>query len=191
MHTPHPEMGPFKNETDPRVRELFQAAGEIRDLFVNYSPLPELSQGQFVLMRHLYVFETHGCAMPHLPPGAYDAQEHGLKITALAGLMRNAPPTISQKVDELEALGYIQRRRGKRDRRAVYVSLTDEGRTLVKEAVRLYDHLGRKVVNRLGEEQINTFIATLHDLKTAITAEQDHFSADFARRFAALKESKL
>ena len=191
MNAPHPGMGPFKNETDPRVRELFQAAAEIRDLFINYSPLPELNQGQFNLMRHLYIFETHGCPMPHLPPDTYDQQEHGLKITALAGLMRNAPPTISQKVDELEALGYIQRRRGRRDRRAVYVSLTDEGRDLVNEAVRLYENLGRKVVDRLGEEEINTFIMTLRDLKDAIEAEQDHFSAEFARRFAAMKENKL
>lgn len=191
MHAPHPGMEPFEKENDPRVRELFQAAAEIRDLFVNYSPLSELSQGQFFLMRHLYMFEAHGCAMPHLPPGTYDEQEHGLKITALAGLMRNAPPTISQKVDELEALGYIQRRRSKRDRRAVYVSLTDKGRSLVKEAVTIYDSLGRKVVDRLGDEKINDFIATLRDLKAAIAAEQDHFSAEFARRFAALKENKL
>jgi len=184
-------MEPFEKESDPRVRELFQAASEIRDLFVNYSPLSELNQGQFFLMRHLYMFEAHGCAMPHLPPGTYDEQEHGLKITALAGLMRNAPPTISQKVDELEALGYIQRRRSKRDRRAVYVSLTDKGRSLVKEAVTIYDSLGRKVVDRLGDEKISDFIATLRDLKAAIAAEQDHFSAEFARRFAALKENKL
>ena len=35
--------------------------------------------------------------------------------------MRNAPPTVSQKADDLERLGYLQRRRGRRDRRAGYV----------------------------------------------------------------------
>ena len=76
MHSPHPGMEPFEKESDPRVRELFQAASEIRDLFVNYSPLSELNQGQFFLMRHLYMFEAHGAESIVERPGQHGVAGH-------------------------------------------------------------------------------------------------------------------
>lgn len=166
-------------EIDQRTRELFATAAEIKDLFFNYSPLPELSHGQFLMLRHIYQFENDQClfAAEEEPPGG----EGGLKITALAKLMRNAPPTVSQKADDLERLGYLQRRRGRRDRRAVYVSLTPQGQALMARAMRLYDHLGRRVVARLGDQQIRVFVETLRNLKEALAAEQAEFAAALAR----------
>lgn len=167
-------------EIDQRTRELFATAAEIKDLFFNYSPLPQLSHGQFLMLRHIYLFENDQCPFGAAPPGLSDG-EGGIKITALAKLMRNAPPTVSQKADDLERLGYIERRRGRRDRRAVYVSLTPRGQTLMARAMQLYDHLGRRVVARLGDEQIRVFVQTLQNLKDALAAEQAEFAAALAR----------
>lgn len=58
-------------EIDQRTRELFATAAEIKDLFFNYSPLPELSHGQFLMLRHIYQFENDQClfAAEEEPPG--------------------------------------------------------------------------------------------------------------------------
>lgn len=184
-------------DNDARARELFAIGGEIRELFFHYSPLPELSPAQFQMMRNLYQFsQAHRgeAARGHCPPfaamacGGADAE--GLKVTDLARMMRNAPPTVSQRADELEQLGYLARRRGSRDRRAVYLALTPSGEALMQRAVRLYDHLSQRLVARLGDAQFTEFLATLNNLKDALAAEQAEFAAALAAEEVRQKETK-
>ncbi|WP_458863603.1 MarR family winged helix-turn-helix transcriptional regulator [Acidaminobacterium chupaoyuni] len=160
---------------DPYVQELFRVGREIRNLFVQQSPVAELSAGQFQMMCSLYHTQRGFC--PHCD-GAGD--EGGMKITELAHRMHNAVPTISQRADELEALGYLQRQRSRQDRRTVYLVMTPEGQALMKRAMARYSHFGEHLVARLGEERLHVFLETLNDLKIAIAAEQAEILASAA-----------
>jgi len=187
-----------KQEVGSRAAQLMRIGAEIRDLFVHYSPLPELSPAQFQILRLLYQagergvpgccppFAAHTAAAAGFPCGAGGTAravppgETGLRITALARLLGNTPPTVSQHADELERRGYLARRRSAGDRRAVCLELTPQGRALMERAMELYDHLGRRLVARLGDEQFDTFLLTLNNLKNALVAEQAEFAAALA-----------
>lgn len=198
--------------SDPYAQELFRVGREIRSLFVDHSPVPELSAGQYQMMCFLYHAEHGHCARTgactaeaagsEAPqnPGAADAagappdagacsgaeaplsapDAAGIRISELAQRMHNAVPTISQRADELEALGYLERRRSRQDRRTVYLVLTPAGRTLMERALALYAHFGERLVARMGEARLQEFLLTLNDLKLAIAAEQAEISASLA-----------
>lgn len=170
------------DSTDPgdvRARQLFAIAGEIREMFFRYSPLPELNPSQFQMMRLIWQMEN-GCLFHGIGAPADDPQP-GAKITELARRMRNAAPTVSQRADELETMGYVERRRSSADRRAVYLTLTPRGNALMRRSMQLYDHLGRRLVARLGDEEFDRFLETLNNLKNALAAEEADFSEELAR----------
>lgn len=168
------------NQPDsPTAQELFRVGAEIRDMFVHYSPVPELSPGQFHMLWVLG--HVGGCGPCMQREDAAVPTENGVKITDLAQKMHNAVPTISQRADELEALGYIERCRGKKDRRAVYLVPTEKGRALMTRARALYADFGQRMVARLGDEELRSFLKTLNDLKAAIAAEQAEFTAAAAQ----------
>ena len=61
-------------------------------------------------------------------------ERHGpLTLGALADHERVAPPTVTKAVAKLEASGLVARRVDDRDRRVSWVSLTDEGASLLGE----------------------------------------------------------
>ncbi len=162
---------------DDIAQEFFRIGREIRDQFLQYSPVPGLSPGQFQMLCAIY-HRKHGFC----PCGAETEQSDasGVQIGELAQRMRCAVPTVSQRADELEALGYLERRRSPQDRRAVYLVFTPKARVLMDRVMQLYDGFGRQLAQRLGEEQLLAFLQTLNDLKTAIAAQQAEITAALA-----------
>mgnify|MGYP001116987747 FL=1 len=65
-----------------------------------------------------------------------------LKPTDLARILMLSPAGMTNRVDRLEAAGWIERRSDPDDRRSSLVRLTDEGRALVDRAVT--DHLANE-----------------------------------------------
>ena len=56
-------------------------------------------------------------------------------------------------LNELEDMGYIQRRRDPADRRRHVVELTDEGHTALERAERAQESLGDELLSALSEEE--------------------------------------
>src|SRR5699024_12802168 len=56
-----------------------------------------------------------------------------LTATAISRQMHVSPSTVVGILDRLEDKGLIQRERGRKDRRIVYITATDTGRTLAAE----------------------------------------------------------
>jgi len=62
-------------------------------------------------------------------------EESPLSVKQLSGLLRLDPGTLSPLLKRLEAIGYLTRRRDRRDERALAVELTEEGRALREQAL--------------------------------------------------------
>ena len=73
-------------------------------------------------------------------------QQSPLSIKDLSGLLQLDPGTLSPLVKRLEAIGYVRRERDQRDERALALQLTETGRALRAEALKI----PFKVVERLG-----------------------------------------
>ena len=80
-----------------------------------------------------------------------------MKPTDLARVLMLSPAGMTNRVDRLEAAGWIERRHDPDDRRSSLVRLTDDGRTLVDRAVT--DHVANEA--RLLEPLSPTERATL------------------------------
>ena len=72
---------------------------------------------------------------------------------AMAGLLRIAGPTATRALDSLERWGLIAKERDPQDRRIVWLSLTAEGRTVLKrETVRQRQWMSKLLVGLSAEE---------------------------------------
>ena len=99
---------------------------------------------------------SHGNVMEHL------AFEDGLRLNDLAARAGVTPQTMGQWVDELEALGYVERRPDSSDRRAKRIHLTRKG----KRCNEIEWNAVRDVDSSL-ESLLGTKLA--HDLRRALT----------------------
>lgn len=73
-------------------------------------------------------------------------QQSPLSIKDLSKLLALDPGTLSPLVKRLEAIGYVVRERNREDERALALRLTDSGKELREEALKI----PFKVVERLG-----------------------------------------
>jgi DNA-binding MarR family transcriptional regulator len=106
----------------------------------------------------------HANVFPFVPPD-------GITVSELAELARVRKQTMAQAVEQLEQLGYVERRPNPRDRRSRQVFLTARG-----ESVRPVTHAaGARVEERWAEltspEEVEALRASLLNLLTELRAQ--------------------
>ena len=89
---------------------------------------------------HQRLFRQHGLSSPlynilrilrgHEPPEGEGGDHHGVPSLQVGREMVTREPDVTRLVDRLERMGLVRRQRCERDRRVVYVRLTDAGRAL-------------------------------------------------------------
>ncbi|MFA5885399.1 MAG: MarR family transcriptional regulator [Acidimicrobiia bacterium] len=79
----------------------------------------------------------------------------------LAGLMRIEPSTLVRHLDRLEADGFVERRADPDDRRRLVVSVTDAGRTRLRELHKVARAMDAELRSILTEEEIEVLGSTL------------------------------
>lgn len=87
------------------------------------------------------------------------------------GLSR-ARCTVTGLIDRLEAKGLVRRKRGRRDRRQVYVSLTEKGRELARDlgekVVPEISRLSERIMSRLTESEAVALAVTLAKIREGL-----------------------
>ena len=73
------------------------------------------------------------------------------------------PASVSAMLDQLQANGIVERRRGSQDRRVCMVSLTDKGRGIVEEKRSNWQNLWEAHLGALSEQELS---AALHVMRT-------------------------
>ncbi|VVJ22360.1 Transcriptional regulator [Amycolatopsis camponoti] len=147
-----------RNATDPDLgvlsgRLLFAVQ---RELFTTLA-----SQG-FDDLKH-----RHGAVLAYLDPG-------GVRATELSRLSGQYKQIIGTLIDELEALGYVERRPDPSDRRAKLICPTARGLAQMSAADAIMAAIQRRHADRLGQETYERFKRTLTD----ITEHQRSQTAD-------------
>lgn len=88
----------------------------------------------------------------------------GVRATELAGLSGQHKQVIGTLVDELEALGYVERLPDPADRRAKLVRPTDRGLAYMKAADKIMAGIQSRHARRLGQGRYSQFKAALMDV---------------------------
>ena len=104
---------------------------------------------------------THANVFTFVPP-------EGIQVAELTRLAHVRKQSMAQAVEELERLGYVERKPAPRDRRARLVLLTERGRAVKPVTM----DAGRQVANewaaRFGEDELGALEASLARLHEAV-----------------------
>jgi len=106
----------------------------------------------------------HGAVLAYL-------DEDGIRATELARLTGRHKQIIGRMVDELEELGYVERRPDPADRRAKLIFPTDRG----LDQVRLGDEVIAEIEARHSAEVGSRTYAQFRDVLRAVVARRTHF----------------
>jgi DNA-binding MarR family transcriptional regulator len=104
---------------------------------------------------------AHGNVMEQLSFG------DGLRLTDLAARAGMTAQSMGELVDDLVALGYVERRPDPADRRAKRIHLTERGAENVRVAFRAVEELERELQEVLGETAHRRLRRTLERLLAA------------------------
>lgn len=110
---------------------------------------------------HPEVRATHLGVMPHL-------DLEGTRLTVLAERAGVTKQAMGQLVDELEALGYLERRPDPSDKRARLVVLTEKGREGMLVGLRVLGAIEGEARAALGEERMDRLHADLGEALAAL-----------------------
>ena len=75
----------------------------------------------------------------------------GSRLTDLARGANITPQAMGELVDELEGLGYVERRPDPTDRRAKLIVLTDRGRACIAAGISTINGIEQRITEMLGE----------------------------------------
>jgi DNA-binding MarR family transcriptional regulator len=124
---------------------------------------------------HPQIRNAHGCVFRYI-------DVDGSRLTELATQSGVTKQSVGEFVDELEALGYVERVPDPMDGRAKIIQLTERGRDARRAALRIFDDMEREWAERFGEERV----AELREVLEAIAA-QDMVAAPAERVAAAYR----
>ena len=98
--------------------------------------------------------------------------DRGVYVSALAGRMRVSPPAVSRMLRGLEQRGLVDRAVDRIDRRNTYVMLTPAGEAARADTIRELDGYTRRVLERMGREDMETLIRLWNRLADVMTEER-------------------
>jgi len=90
------------------------------------------------------------------------------RSTDIASFFGQAPRTVTQAIDALEATNHLRRVPVPGDRRAKFLELTESGRMLLEQAQPLYERVLKQTVGSLGAADLAHFSALLARVEAAV-----------------------
>ena len=115
---------------------------------------------------HGELTRLHGAVIAHL-------DEEGTRATELARRSGRHKQIIGRIVDELEELGYVERRPERTDRRAKLVVPTERGREVMRLSDEIIRDIERRQAAALGNAPYDEFKRTLRAVVDSLTRPAD------------------
>ena len=100
-----------------------------------------------------------------------------LRVSDLSAMLRVSSPTVTQHINYLESLGFVERVQSKEDKRAVNLSLTDKGKEALSSHWVELEHNFAELINEIGEEEAETMIESLSKAHTFFMEKAKQYEA--------------
>ena len=97
-----------------------------------------------------------------------EEKPNGITLKELAEAMKLAPATVSELVESLVKKNFLQRVQNPEDRRAVQITLTAHGQTLLDESIRCIDTLCEKLISGLSASERSTMLNSLNKITSKL-----------------------
>jgi DNA-binding MarR family transcriptional regulator len=116
------------------------------------------------LLRPLHVSAAGGLVLGIL-------RDHGrMPPSELGDRLQVTRATVTGVVDSLERRGFVRRSPHPADRRSLFVEITPEGLTVLKELRTIVHHHERAWMAVLSPQELRTYIDHLHRIQDSVTA---------------------
>ena len=93
-----------------------------------------------------------------------------LRPIDIASMLERGPNTISQLVDRMVKAGLVRRTRDRKDRRTVFVSMTDKGKEAIEPAVPAGWEFVHRLLSPLSYDEQRALASTLETIKRELTS---------------------
>lgn len=93
-----------------------------------------------------------------------EKEEPGILVSQITSHFGSSKSSTSKILRALEEKGYIERNLGKKDKRQMYVTLTEKGESCRRLFQKQMDDYAEKVIERMGEKDIDTLLVLMEKL---------------------------
>jgi DNA-binding MarR family transcriptional regulator len=126
---------------------------------------------QTELYRRLAEAGLEGLRVPHTHVSAY-IEADGSRLTELARKARMTVPAMLELVDDLERLGYAERRPDPLDRRAKLIVMTAKGWDSMRLGQGIIRELENEYADAIGRARFDDFLATFQALHEHLSGDE-------------------
>lgn len=153
-----------------KSKQFVNTVHRFKKLKFHDKQLSNITNGEFFLLSNIKQrMEEHN-----------DKKELGVKISDLSKDIGCKMAGVSRMVNGLEEKGLIERKLDAKDRRAVYIDLSEQGQKQYKEATIIMDHYINSITERYGEEDLEVLFVHLNKLFDIMSEEFEKIP-DFAK----------
>lgn len=159
------EKEPFPAGNSPSSREealnigILSAIHDFTKLNIG-TILRGISQMEFLA---LYIISSRGEPL--------ESDNRCMHVSAIASILNVSTPAVSRLIKGLEEKGLAERTTDKNDRRNTYVCLTEPGRTVLENDIKVVREFSRRVVERIGSGKLTRLCALTAELGGAVQEE--------------------
>lgn len=135
--------------------------------------LRQVSQGEFMMLGAIW-HETMGkqeLEDPIQERLRKECQMQGVPVSGLTRHLGGSKSATSKMLHGLEEKGYIERILSKRDKRQIYITLTEQGKEMLKRVQGKMDESAKRVIERFGEEDTEQLLMLLEKFLVIVEEE--------------------
>lgn len=156
------------NQQGTMIQELFTSFNNVRKLMGKLHNNRTLYPGEFMMLGAI----NHGvCKHEGQDVKNEDIRkegEPGIRVSELCKMVHSTKSATSKMLKGLEEKNYIERITDTRDRRVVYIILTETGKNIIQDSTRQLHEFTDKTVKKMGEDDTKTLILMLGRLYEAM-----------------------
>lgn len=150
-------------------KELFEIMGNFHKLTHQAKPIGKISKGEFIMLCSIIDYISQNERRDNKETG--DNKEPGVRVTELSNMLKASKPATSKMLNSMEEKNYIIRITDKKDRRMVYVNLTEKGNMVFEETKQSFSQYTKHLLNELGEEDTKELIRIFKKLYQIFSEE--------------------
>lgn len=134
-------------------KEFFNVLMRLKRQSHSNIKLKDLYAGELIALRVIYKLEQ-----------MKEEKTIGVKTSDIGNCLFMKKPTTSKMLNNLEDKGYINRLSDKKDRRIIYIHLTQKGIDILEKHHNDMTKYTNSVIDKLGEEDTKTLLELLNKL---------------------------
>ncbi|ROR30513.1 MarR family protein [Mobilisporobacter senegalensis] len=149
--------------TEDYGKQVFEIMGKIHRITHLAKPVLKISKGEFMMLTHIEMIMEKQKKEKDMALG--------VSVTQINKLSKASRPATSKMLNSLEDKNYIQRTVFKKDKRVVYIRMTEEGSRVLEETKAQFGQFAENIFLKLGEKDATELIRIFNKLYQILSEE--------------------